>query len=68
MCFAISLGLVVVTGTLSQRKRAATTVIILKANAVLCATEVPCSGTRQDGHSEYEVKVDAQRAANSKIL
>lgn len=59
MCFAISLGLVVVTGALWQRKRAVTTVIMLKANAVLCATEVPRSGTRQDGHSEYEVKIDA---------
>jgi hypothetical protein len=52
------MGLVVVTGALSQKKRAAPTVLKLKANAVLCAIDVPYSGTGQDGHSEYEIKID----------
>ena len=51
------MSLVVVTENLSQRKRAAPTVLKFKANAVLYATAVPYSGTGQDGNSEYEINI-----------
>jgi len=54
MCFATSLGLVVVTGALSQSKRVVTNILKF---AVLCAIEVPNSDTGEDGHSEYEIEI-----------